>query len=168
MDIIFPDEVLMNLVEPQFSYYDKKSFEEKTGIIKPKYKLLRKKLPFPLNSFIFFVLTTNVDACERFFTLHLQQTDWINIKTGYLLEKCSYLDIRKIEVLDEGNVLKKMKDCDNKFLKIAKLSDKKFSEIKTLYANSYQNPVKVSEEIRELIEIATTDSEEKILQRLGL
>lgn len=168
MDIIFPDKVLMNLVEPQFSYYDKKSFEEKTGIIKPKYKLLRKKLPFPLNSFIFFVLTTNANACERFFTLHLYQTDWINIKTGYLMENCSYLDIRKIEVLDENNVLKKMKDCDNKFLKIAKLSDKKFSEIKTLYANSYQNPVKISEEIRELIEIATTDSEEKILQRLGL
>ena len=168
MDIIFPDDVLMNLVEPQFSYYDKKSFEEKTGIIKPKYKLLRKKLPFPLNSFIFFVLTTKIGACERFFTLYLRQADWINKKTGYLTEECSYLDIRKIEVLDEKSVLKKMKDCDNKFLKIAKLSDEKFLEIKNLYANSYQNPVKVSEEIRELIEIATTDSEERILQRLGL
>lgn len=168
MDIIFSDEVLINLIEPQFSYYDKKSFEKKTSITKPKYKLLRKKLPFPLSSFIFFVLTTNADACERFFTLCLHQDDWSNIKTGYLAEKCSYLDIRKIEVLDEKTILKKMKDGDNKFLKIAKLCDKKFLEIKTLYKNSYQNPVNVSKDVRVLIEIATTDSEEKILQRLGL
>ncbi len=168
MDIIFPDETLLNLIEPQFSYYDKKSFEKKTGITKPKYKLLRKKLPFPLNSFIFFVLTTNANACERFFTLCLYQNDWSNTRTGYLTEKCSYLDIRKIEVLDEKNILKKMKDGDNKFLKIARLCDKKFAEIKILYKNSYQNPVNVSKDVIELIEIATTDSEEKILQRLGL
>jgi hypothetical protein len=170
MEIIFPDTTLLGLLEIQYAYYDKKSLEEKTKIIKPKYKLLRKKLPSPLDSFIFFVMTTNPNACERFLTLCIYQKDWENRKTGHLREKCSYLDIRKIEVIDKDTALWKMKDGDNKFLKVAKLSDNKFLEIKKLYKGSYQNPVIVSPEIKQLIEVALDEANigESTLKKLGL
>src|SRR5438552_123320 len=122
MEINLPDSVLLSLIKPKNLHSDRKSFEKKTGITKTKFKLFRKKILSPLNLYIFFIITTNPNACERFFTLIIMPSDWINLKPGHLQPKTSYLDIRKLELLEEKEILAKSKDAGNKFIRVAELS----------------------------------------------
>ncbi len=172
MEIPSLNEALLKMIEPKSLHCDKKSKEKFTGVVKTKYKLFAAKILPPLNFYLFFVLTSKIDACQRSFTIKIPFKDWEIIKSGYLAPVDSYLDYRKIEHLTEDDVLAKMNDSGNKFVRIAKLPDEKFEEIKKEYqirkAKGFY--MKASPETKELIDSALLGAniESRVLERLGL
>lgn len=172
MEIPSLNKALLKTIEPKSLHCDKKSKEKFTGVVKTKFKLFTSKILPPLNFYLFFILTSKIDACQRSFTIEILHSDWEIIKKGYLKPISSYLDYRKIEHLSEEEVLGKMDDSGNKFIRIAKLSNEKFEEIKKEYQIRKEKGfyMKASSETKELIDVALLGAniEGRVLEKLGI
>ncbi|MFH1227885.1 MAG: hypothetical protein V1701_08270 [Planctomycetota bacterium] len=169
MQLQLPDNALLLGVQTKHAYFDRKSLEESTGIIKCKYKLCGNILP-ALEFFTFFILTTNRDACQKYLTLTIQQADWENRDNNHLRDQCSYLDIKNVEALNKDNLLSKIKDTSNRFAVVAKLCDNKFKKLQQLQDRIHSSRHPVPPKKIELIEKALTDAKEpeKVIKKLGL
>ena len=129
-----PNNVLLFYYIPRNTILDSKSEEKTTGIIKPKYKLLFKNHK-EMDIFIFFVLTTNKSACVNERTFSILCADWEHRDGTHLNAICSYIDVQKIVVMNEEEVLHKAKNPRIGFSYAGKLSQNKYMELYSLVNN---------------------------------
>jgi hypothetical protein len=162
-----PDGLVLKKIQTQNAYYDRKSKEKFTNIIKPKYKLAGNIL---LEIYTFFVLTTEEQACQKFLTLKIMRDDWEDRNPNYLKASCSYLDIKKVEVLNKNEILQKCRDKQNGFPCVAKLCDKQFKQLRELRAKIQLSHRPVPTKITNLIFQALEEAKpaDKIIDRLDL
>ena len=159
------DILLLNKISQKNLYYDKRSKELTTNIVKPKYKLAGNSI---LDEYFFNILTTTLSACKAEFTLIIEQTDWENKRNGrYLNEPVSYCDLTKYELLNKLTLLKKMKDRHNKFRHVAKLSDAKYEQLQNLQSK-FASCLYISSETKNMIDRGISDALDKIASKLGL
>lgn len=162
------DAFLLLAIKEKQAYLDRKSKEQHTNIVKPKYKINSNAIP-SLGEYFFLVLTKSSSSCKPEFTLIVKKEDWENkINKTHLAEPFSYCDLRKhYELLNESELLYKIRDSGNGFRYIAKLSDSKFSELKCLKVRIDASS-DVSEGTKELINRGIPDIVENILSNLGI
>jgi hypothetical protein len=159
------DVQLLNKIAKKNLYFDKRSRELTTNIVKPKYKLAGNSI---LDEYFFNILTTILAACKTEFTLTIKQTDWENKRNGrYLNEPVSYCDLTKCELLDKLTLLKKMKDRHNKFRQVAKLADAKYEQLQNLQSRFASCPY-VPRETKDMVDHGISDALDKIASKLGL
>lgn len=114
-------------VKSQNVYCDWKSLEKSTNILKKKYKIAGNTFP---DVCTFFILCGDNNACNARTTVTINQADFLNRNTIFLTGSCSYLDVLKVEFLSVQEILLKRKDEENRFPFVARLSDKKYLEVK--------------------------------------
>ncbi|HMK76438.1 MAG TPA: hypothetical protein VK568_09710 [Thermodesulfobacteriota bacterium] len=159
------DTQLLNKIVKKNLYYDKRSRELATNVVKPKYKLAGNSI---LEEYFFNILTTTLMACKTEFTLTIQQTDWEDKRNGrYLNEPVSYCDLTKYELLDKLTLLKKMRDRHNKFRRVAKLADAKYEQLQNLQTK-FASCLYVSSQTKDMIDRGISDALDKIASKLGL
>lgn len=128
MDIA--DKLLSLRIIKQHLYFDKKSLEEWTNTVKPKYKLAGNEI---LSQYFFNILTKDSSTCKTKCTLMIEQKDWENQVSGpYLTEKQSFCDLSKFEILGKKELVQKIRDGNNGFPYIARLRDAKYEELQSL------------------------------------
>ncbi|MCX6739462.1 MAG: hypothetical protein NT098_05470 [Candidatus Parcubacteria bacterium] len=132
--MLMPDTALLLHYIPRNTFRDEKSEEETTGIVKRKYKLLFKHHK-ELNSYVFFVLTSDKDACVKERTLSIFPNDWEHREPTCLIANCSYLDVQKHIVMDKEAVIKKASVPNTGFTFAGKVLQTKFSELSDLVEN---------------------------------
>lgn len=113
------------LVQKKCAYFDKKSIEESTGRKKKKYKLACNKV---LNTYHFYVLTSNEEACSNWFKFRISREDWERITPNHLRGPASFTDLKKVDVIDEDDLLQKISDTQNKFSLSGVLKQEKYDE----------------------------------------
>lgn len=161
-----PDEVLLNKVQTKNVHFDRKSIEEYTGREGRKYKLAGNIIKI-LGIYIFFILTTRESACKRRFTFRIYKKDWENKSLRYLNGKCSYLDLTKNEVIEEEQLLNKIKNRKNRFTCVAKLCERKYKELQVLCKKTQKIP-SISKEAKDTIGLGLLEITEERLRSLGL
>ena len=161
-----PDTILLNKITKQHIYCDKKSKEQSTNKIKPKYKLAGN---FLLDECFFHVLTTRKGACKELCTLPLCLFGWEDVVFVFKskLKDVCYCDLTKFEIMKCVILLKKMKDRKNGFPYVAKLSDQKYKELIKLKKYLYKLP-QTTKETREIIKKGIAPSYDPLLSKLGL
>lgn len=166
-----PDAALLMLINTQKVYFDIKSIESSTGVEKPKYKLAGNFFS-PMGIYTFFVITSNQSACHGNTTVKVETAHWEDKNPKHLNKPESFIDTKKIEVLAGKNVAEKMRDPDNGFLKVARLCDHKYLELKTLSNKKFDSSV--SDQKKKIVEQALSDVfdinqvNDDILDKLGL
>jgi hypothetical protein len=120
-----PQSHISHIVEAGV-YFDRTSFEESTGQVNRKYKVLGKKA---YNYFVFFIFTSCVGACARRFTVIIKKTDLIDRKPRHLENEQSYIDASKPESLETNVVHKKTIDPHNRFEAVARMKTEKLELI---------------------------------------
>lgn len=165
-----PGRLRIHSIDIQKIYFDKKSEEQGTGIIKEKYKIAGNKLP-TLNICTFFMMTSNRESCKSQFTVTFTPQHCEILEAGHLRNE-SYVDITKTDVLSEDNVISKMDDLQNEFKYVARLCDSKFSELINLAFRVRTHQSSLSLERVVLIQAAlgidTSNVSEEILEKLRL
>lgn len=121
-----PDSILIGKIQIQNAYSDDISYEEKTGKRQAKYKLALCKI---LDIFYFNKLTTNEKSCDRRFTIKILKKDWEDRDNKYLYAESSFCDTTKFDVLNEKEILEKIKDINNRFPLIGKLCNLCFGKV---------------------------------------
>ncbi|MFA6096857.1 MAG: hypothetical protein WC788_04485 [Candidatus Paceibacterota bacterium] len=163
-----PEKLLLSKIKTRNVFLDRKSKEKTTIVVKPKYKLSSSSI---LDIYIFFVLTSKEITCKKYYTLTVRKEEWEEKNSCYL-NGCSYIDITNIESFSKEELLIKIKDKFNGFPYVAKISDKKFSELKLLQNNINKgyNYSGISEETKDLINIALAEANiaNETLKKLGL
>lgn len=157
-------------IKTQHAYADFKAFEEFTKKTKKKYRLAGNIIDLsPLIFFPFFFLTKRETACQPALTVCVKQTDWENKHSKHLNRKCSFIDIKKVEPLSPEVILEKMKDPENGFPFVGRLSDKKFKELRDKL-NNLDQARHLPEKQSALIQcaLAEADISRKILEKLSL
>jgi hypothetical protein len=168
--MFLPDSFLIQKIKIQHAYCDRASKENSTGVVKTKYKLAGNLVP--LQIYTFFVATKNRFACKPGSFIEVKKQDWDQLSAGHLREPIGYLDINKIEPLTEQELLAKIKDKNNGFNCVAKLSDAKFQELKALRSRAHMNQQPI--EKTALINIALADVvdlnlySQDVIDKLGL
>lgn len=157
--------LLLNKIAKKNLYYDKRSRELTTNIVKPKYKLAGNSI---LDEYFFNILTTTLSACKAEFTLTINQTDWENKRNGrYLNEPVSYCDLTKYELLNKLDLLKKMEDRHNKFRCVAKLADAKYEQLQNLQSK-FASCFHISSQTKDMIDRGISDTLDRIASKLRL
>jgi hypothetical protein len=158
-------------IKAQNVYFDRKSREASTGLVKPKYKLSG-KVPRELDVFIFFPLTKNKGACSKYLSICVSKMEWENKNPQHLNECYSYISIRAVETIDQTELLQKINDNDNKFDFVARLPNNKFAKLKKLLQNIDKSSSYISPRDKVVIGAALSDGDaisiQKALQDLGL
>lgn len=126
--MLMPDKVVLLYYLPRNTFLDKTSEEKRTGIIKPKYKLLF-KYHKEMGVFVFFVLTTEKSACVQERTCSILDEDWEERREARLGADCSYIDVQKHIVMNKDEVLDKASNSVTGFSYAGKVHQAKFSEL---------------------------------------
>lgn len=119
-------ELIFNRLEKSEVRYDKKSFEESTGRIHPKYKVLISRY---LEACVFHKFQSDRSSCSGKFRVCIAQGDYVEKKSEHLKHAFSYIDASKPDILDKEQIIKKINDPSNKFEHIGRLSEGKLAEI---------------------------------------
>jgi len=162
--LILPNNILLQKIKKQHLYYDKKSKEPFTNKIKRKYKLAGNCL---LEHYFFHVLTRTKDACKKACTLTLRLKDWENRNKCFQLADIGYCDLTKFDRIERVLLLKKIKDKDNGFPYVAKLSDFKYKELINLASKKLRYS-HISTEAIQVIEKGILPSFDDLLSKLNL
>lgn len=148
---------LLSNIQRFNAYCDEKSIEQNTGIEKRKYKLSGRHLP-GINSYPFFVLTEDKTACSEELRFSIAKNDWIDRLKGYIEEKYSYTDLNNgVETLEVEQILKKMKDSENGFSKVAKLCRKKCNELQNFIPRMLKSKKKILPETKKIVYLGMLD-----------
>lgn len=161
-----PDEILLKTILKQHLYYDKKSKDPYLNKTKPKYKLAGNCL---LNNYFFHVLTTTKGACKKSCTVSLYLSDWKNVVSEFeskLSEVC-YCDLTKFEMINRLNLLKKIKDNNNRFPYVCKLHNSKYKKLLKLEKRMHKDPY-ISKEVKDIIEAGMSETVDSLLSKLNL
>lgn len=159
-----PEKILLSKIKKTNLYFDKKSLEKPTNKIKPKYKLARNKL---LEIYPFNILTKNKSACKKKLTLTIENVDWEYKIEGYLKEKYSYCDVTKCDILDEAELIAKIRDKNNTFPYVAKLCDKKYEKLEALCEKAMHIPY-ISKPVKDIIKLTLSDIADDKIKELAL
>lgn len=159
------DQLLLQKIIEANLYQDKLSLEKHTSIQKPKYKLARKKI---LEDFLFHYLTTTKNACKKTSTITIKKQDWEDIASDeYLWADCSYCDISKYDLINEEELLKKIKDKNNGFPYVARMPIYKYKKLLKL-CKKIKYILSISNETKEIIESSLHDIADEKLRQIGL
>jgi hypothetical protein len=162
---LLPKEILLiKCIKEQHAYCDYKSVEKAIDKTKKKYKVSAKPIKISQNLYPFFILTTEMQACQGCLTVCINTNHWEDRQKNHL-ERTSYLDIKKIDILDEEEVISKIKDCKNGFPLVARLCDIKYKEVKDK-KNKLYLASRISEISREIIQQALSESEEELTDKV--
>ncbi len=162
-----PDKILLTKITLKHLYLDKKSKEQTTNIIKPKYKLAGNSLP-DIGMYFFYVLTKTSATGKAKFTLVIRQTDWENKIVGpYLTEPASYCDLTKFELLGPSDLLGKFRDKENGFPYIAKLCEMKFQELRKIQTKIQKNSL-ISRDTKSIVVRGMSKAVDQIASKLGI
>ena len=167
---VHPDSALIQSIKTQNAYADYKAFEKFTKKEKKKYRLAGKIIDLsPLMFFPFFFLTKRSTACQPALTVRIHISDWECKHPAHLTLEWSFLDIKKVELLNKDIILQKMKDSQNGFPFVGRLSDNKFKELKEKLKN-LGRARSISEKQSALIQCALTEADipKTILEKLSL
>ncbi len=153
-------------IKIQRLYLDTKSLEETTLIIKRKYKLAGTKL---LNVYTFFVGTSKQYTCNASQTLCIAVADWEQLKPGYLNEPHTFFDVSRIESFDEDDLLAKITDPDNRFLRIANLPNSHFQQLQDLCKKAHSPSLEKKVLMQLAVDVIQPSAiAADLLQKLGL
>lgn len=175
--MIFPDEFYLAKVSTRCLYFDKKSKENFTGVVKRKYKLAginNDILTDVTEVYRFFVGTSEQSSCQRELTLEVKPGHWEFIDTSHqstLGAKSGYFDVGKIDVLNRAELMDKMKDTSNGFAYVARLKEKCFGDLQSLASRLHRahrpiSKTRVPHILNALIK--ESDDVDKIMLQLGL
>ena len=166
--MVLPDHLLLSQVQLSNVHYDIKSEEKAISykkLVKPKYKLAGHVLRIgPHSYFTFFVLTKNKDACRRDLRICFLQVDWEDKNPRYLRQPISYTDLTRCEAMDEKEVLSKIKDCNNRFIRVARLRNSKLVEMIGLLSSMRATRKPIPPEKKTLAEMALVPNMAAIAQ----
>ena len=160
--IKFSDSDYLNVIQEQYTYFDKKSKEQATGRVKPKYKVCGKSI---LGISPFFITTSNKESCPKRFSVSIKERDWENRLDGFL-DGTSFLSPSHIEALNDDEILSKQKDRDNGFRCVARLPTDKYNDLLSLCTNYH--PVSTHHKKSILALILSDENIDKALRDLGL
>jgi hypothetical protein len=171
---MFPDAFFLAKISEQNLYCDEFSLEKGTEKIKRKFKLAGVQALKSIDIYTFFVTTSKGYICRGLLTLTVKPNDWEDIQGKYIKQlkgKNCYIDIQKIETLSKDELLIKLKDKKNQFIYAAKLSEKKFKELKKLPFNLSRlhqplSTIKTNNIVNGLI--GDSKESENLLKTLGL
>lgn len=162
--------LLAKSIKKKNLYFDKYSLDKHTGEKNEKYQLAIEELYGYI--YLFNTLTKNRYSCEEGLTLEIPSKEWVINKIPTHLKRTSYIDAKKIEILQGGAILGKMKSHRNGFKLCACLSDKKFYELKKLRDRSPESPGFKSNRTLKIIWLSKTPRDKKrvneILKDLGI
>lgn len=82
------------------------------------------------------------------------------------MEDVGYCDLTKFELIERNILIQKIKDKDNGFPTIAKMTDSKYQELLNLHKNLRM--VKISKETKEVMLAGINPMYDDILSRLDL
>lgn len=166
--IDLPDHYLIQLIQKQYTYFDKKSLEKFTLKIKEKYKIAGHFFD-ELEIYTFFPVTKNKEACGWQFRVCIKKDEWENRLPGHLHLDCSYVSVKNVDVLSKNEILVKIKDPQNGLEKVARLSDSKFSELRETWHRAKVTRG-ISRDVASIIDGALGEANipTKILKDLGL
>lgn len=162
--MIISDNILLEKITRQHLYCDKKSKESFTNIEKRKYKLAGNRL---LGHFFFHILTTTKDACKQSCTLPLYLSDWENVTPRFKLSDICYCDLTKFDRIERAILLQKMKDKNNGFPHVAKLTNSKYQKLIKVSQNLSKHP-RISDETKQIIEAGISPTVDALLSKLDL
>lgn len=172
-----PDAFFLKKIQTRHLYCDKKSKEESTGVIKWKFKLAGIQediLTDAIHIYRFFVGTSKASSCEKNLTLEVKPSDWEHINSPYMHSigaLSGYFDVKKIEVLNQDDLLEKLKDTANGFQYAAKLHYDVFGRLQTLaYALHRAHKPISAKKVPHIISALIRENDEatEILKTLGL
>lgn len=161
-------QTVSRLVATNKVHLDRKSKENSTGKIKPKYKLVGHPIE-ALDQFIFFILSSHSGAYHKRLTVKVDSKDWTNRNPKYAthLQDVSYIDITKFETLSSRVVALKMADSKNGFKCIAELPSNKLLELQNKLKRAKYMHIPIPRETRRIIADALQVSGQ-IMRKLGL
>lgn len=160
-----PDKIILKKIIRKNLYYDKKSKNPHLDTTKPKYKLAGNCL---LENYFFHILTRTKDACKKSCSVSFIPSDWEEISENFKrrLTIC-YCDLTKYEILSEELLLEKIKDADNGFNYVSRVSESKFIEIQTRGKKITSNP-HISPATKKIIKAGISDSIDELLLKLDI
>lgn len=172
-----PDEFLLMKILTKCLYFDQKSKEGSTGVIKKKYKLAginNDILTETTQVYRFFVGTSEEASCQKELTLAIYPNDWEEIDDSHkstIGSIAGYYDVKNIDVIGRTELLEKMRDISNGFKYVANLKYEAFGKLKSiaLQLDRAHKPIsktKVPHILNALIK--KNDEVERIMQKLGL
>ena len=162
-------ELVSKHVKVRNVYYDLKSKEQRTKIIKPKYKLAGHPIE-DLGQFVFFILTVSTDAYTKKILIEVRQSEWEerNKKYPQRLNGISHIDITKVEVLTSSQVTYKILDKKNRFKYIAKIPSSRFDYLKKKLLQLRSGKTPISKETDKLLTKALNADLPAIMKELGI
>jgi hypothetical protein len=172
-----PDDFLLKKILTRHLYFDKKSKEESTGIVKGKYKLAginEDILTNAIQVYRFFVGTSEETSCQKELTLKTHPSHWEDLDPSYkntIGSLCGYFDVRNIEVLNRSELIEKMRDGSNGFPLVAKLKYQFFGDLQRIALNLDRahkpiSKIKIPHILKALIK--KSDNADMIMRNLGL
>ncbi|MDD3434546.1 MAG: hypothetical protein PHD96_01315 [Candidatus Pacebacteria bacterium] len=162
--------IIEDYIKTRNVYLDKKSAEKGTNRVKKKYKLAGNKLPPELGVFIFFILMGSISACQKFLTIQVGASEWINrdSRCSYLLQGDSFIDVHKVEKLSTGEVRDKINDKWNGFTYVAEIPPAKFKKLQNKMYLIPRSFKPISPELERLAKIGLTRKVNETIQKLGI
>lgn len=166
--INFPDAWHLAQVAKHNVHHDTMSLERRTGVLKSKYKLAANEWE-TLGIHTFFILTSNKSACERRLTLTVTEKEW---QENTILKGNSYIDVKKLEVMNNDDLLSKLKHPGNRFSKVAVLPEHKRTQLLKLVNSLHKSRSVIPASKQSLIRNAVADTTETIakdiIKNLGI
>ena len=167
-----PDSVLLMHLNLRSAFLDRKSQEDGTLVVKPKYKLFtfKKEALGELDILTFHVLTSQKQTYIQEKTIDIIETDWEH-REGTHLDGSGKLCSQAVSFMNKETVLLKMRDRDNKFSHVATLGHVKFNEVLTFIQDNLQAvDRRTNFDVKDVIESIINDTQipESLLQKLGL
>lgn len=161
--LILPDNILLQTIQKQHLYCDKKSKDPHTSKKKLKYKLAGNCL---LTLYFFHVLTTSKDACKKSCTVSLNVPDWEGVVSEFKSElRVCYCDLTKFENIERVILLQKMKDANNGFPYVGKLCNHKYKKMQQLRKILHKLPY-VSDKEKNIVDAGLSLGVDEILSKL--
>lgn len=165
-----PDDLILKRIQKNKVYCDWKSKESNTGAIGKKYKLAGNIIE-EFSIYTFFSITKSLTS-NRNFNLEVKQSEWENRDERFLDKPISYIDIRRVEAIDKEELLSKIKDCRNKFPRVAVLCSNKCQELENIKQRVRRLGCFIPSDVLTLIDVAIGDiskvSVDGIVNQLGL
>ncbi len=155
-------------------YFDKKSFEKRIKKTRRKYKLAGNTFPLELevDFFYFFILMSSISACQKFLTIEVKESEWINRNLeypDYFRERSSFIDINKIEKLSAKEIRSKINDKKNGFLYIAELPRDKFKKLQNY--RKFRMPASykpIPSDIQKMTRMALAEDMNEAIRKFGI
>jgi len=156
------DSVYLILLEEKTLFFDRKSKEPFTDIVKPKYKLIG-TVDKSLNIYIFYVTTSKKHSKKCF---EIFPDDWEKLKKGYLRADVTYLNYKNTVIMHEAEFLEKAKS--KIIFRVGALKDEVFQRLRAYIIDLQAIKHTFSPKLQETLEVDLEGIAESKLKQLGI